>query len=81
MYAWGNNGDARTWFPCVDNADQRCTWDMQFITTRFIRPAAKNSENFDTIVVSNGDLVKQVCIAILICISDLTTCNIGYAPR
>lgn len=50
----------RTWFPCVDKQDQRCTWEMQWIVPRTLVGPPSKPELYDTIVVSSGYLVKQV---------------------
>ncbi|TIB98529.1 hypothetical protein E3Q18_02027 [Wallemia mellicola] len=55
---------ARCWVPCIDSLWERCTWELEFITPRFLSAVGEDGvegeQDDPVVVVSSGDLIEQV---------------------
>ncbi|KAF9486524.1 TATA-binding protein associated factor Taf2 [Pholiota conissans] len=57
---------ARCWVPCLDNLWEKCTWEFEFVVSRYLeeRSVHKDDDELNdaspTIVVCSGELVEQV---------------------
>ncbi|TIB11129.1 hypothetical protein E3P92_02992 [Wallemia ichthyophaga] len=55
---------ARCWVPCIDSLWERCTWELEYITPRFLSAVGEDGvegeQDEPVVVVSSGDLVEQV---------------------
>jgi transcription initiation factor TFIID subunit 2 len=55
---------ARCWVPCLDNMNDKCTWELQFVVPRQLEEEDEQDEtgSYPTVVVCSGDFGEQVSI-------------------
>jgi len=70
MYTYNQCGFARLWLPCIDKLQERCTWEMEYIVAKTVRPQMldnsfledddEDDDEAELTVVSSGELVEQI---------------------
>lgn len=69
MYTYNQCGFARLWMPCIDKYQERCTWEMEYIVAKTVRPQMLDNNSYldddeddeaELTVVSSGELVEQI---------------------
>jgi len=70
MYTYNQCGFARLWLPCIDKLQERCTWEMEYIVAKTVRPQMLDNSSYldddedddeaELTVVSSGELVEQI---------------------
>jgi len=69
MYTYNQCGFARLWMPCIDKFQERCTWEMEYIVAKTVRPQMLDNNSYldddeddeaELTVVSSGELVEQI---------------------
>ncbi|OUM63817.1 hypothetical protein PIROE2DRAFT_29498, partial [Piromyces sp. E2] len=70
MYTYNQCGFTRLWLPCIDKLQERCTWEMEYIVAKTVRPQMLDNSSYvdddedddeaELTVVSSGELVEQI---------------------